>query len=146
MQANNEGLTKTYNRFHDPNCNDPGILRLRELHVEMDNAVRDAYGWSDLDLGHDWIKTVTTEEKKDRKTGKVKTVEKVEWRYTISEDAKQEILRRLLKLNHEIHEREVAEGLHDKKKPAAKKKAPPSPKKGRGGKKKEPNEGQGSLF
>ena len=32
MVANQEGLTKTYNRFHDPDETDPRILRLRELH------------------------------------------------------------------------------------------------------------------
>ena len=39
MVRNNEGLTKTYNRFHDPYERDPGIERLRELHAEMDRAV-----------------------------------------------------------------------------------------------------------
>ncbi|OGR13713.1 MAG: hypothetical protein A2341_05905, partial [Deltaproteobacteria bacterium RIFOXYB12_FULL_58_9] len=116
MLKNNEGLTKTYNRFHDPEDKTEGVVELRKLHVEMDNAVRDAYGWADLDLGHDWIKKVTTEEKKDKKTGKVKTVEKVEWRYTISEKARQEVLKRLLALNHKIYAEEVAAGLHDKKK------------------------------
>jgi hypothetical protein len=116
MLQNSEGLTKTYNRFHDPEENDPGIVELRRLHVEMDTAVRDAYGWTDLDLEHDWIKKVTTEEKKDKKTGKVKTVEKIEHRYTIPEKARQEVLKRLLALNHKIHAEEVAAGLHDKKK------------------------------
>ncbi len=118
----NEGLTKLYNRFHTPpeqeknkkqKTKNKKLELLRDLHVEMDNAVRDAYGW-DFDLEHGWIKTVTTQEKKDRKTGKVTTVEKVDWRFTISEAARQEVLRRLLELNHEIYEQEVAEGLHDK--------------------------------
>ncbi len=117
MLTNNEGLTKTYNRFHNPEDKSPGIVELRRLHVEMDNAVRDAYGWHDLDLQHDWQKKVTIEDKKDKKTGKVRPVEKVEWRYTISEAARQEVLKRLLKLNHEIYAQEVAAGLHDKKKP-----------------------------
>ena len=39
MRDKNEGLTKTYNRFHDPNERDPGIARLRELLTEMDRAV-----------------------------------------------------------------------------------------------------------
>ena len=46
--GNNEGLTKTYNRFHDPDERDPDILKLRELHAAMDRAVLDAYGWSDI--------------------------------------------------------------------------------------------------
>ena len=116
MLANDEGLTKTYNRFHAPGDETPGIVRLRELHVEMDHAVRDAYGWSDLDLEHGWLKNVTVAEKKNRKTGKVEKVEKVEWRFAISEKAKEEVLCRLLKLNYERYEEEVRQGLHDKKK------------------------------
>ena len=37
-------MTRTYNRFHDPNEDDPEIGRLRELHAAMDRAVLDAYG------------------------------------------------------------------------------------------------------
>ena len=48
MVRNNEGLTKTYNRFHDPNETAADILKLRELHAAMDRAVLDAYGWTDL--------------------------------------------------------------------------------------------------
>ena len=48
MVKNNEGLTKTYNRFHDPNERSADILKLRELHAAMDRAVLDAYGWTDL--------------------------------------------------------------------------------------------------
>jgi hypothetical protein len=36
MVKNNEGLTATYNRFHDPEEDNPDILRLRELHAAMD--------------------------------------------------------------------------------------------------------------
>ena len=48
MIARNEGMTKTYNRFHDPAESAEDITRLRELHAEMDRAVLYAYGWSDL--------------------------------------------------------------------------------------------------
>ena len=46
MVRNNEGLTKTYNRFHDPNERSPDIQKLRDLHAAMDRAVLDAYGWT----------------------------------------------------------------------------------------------------
>ncbi len=49
MVRNNQGLTATYNRFHDPYEFDSDILRLRELHEEMDKAVLKAYGWEDID-------------------------------------------------------------------------------------------------
>jgi hypothetical protein len=62
--------------------------RLCDLHIQIDNTVRDAYGWSDLDLEHNWIKTTTTEERKDKKTGKVPTIERTECRFTISDRAK----------------------------------------------------------
>jgi hypothetical protein len=97
MLTRQEGLTKTYNRFHDADETDPDIQRLRELHVEMDKAVAAAYGWTDLDLGHDFHET------------------KQGLRFTISEAARREVLGRLLKLNHERYAEEVAKGLHDKK-------------------------------
>ena len=48
MLARNEGLTKTYNRFHDPNETAEDIQRLRELHASVDQAVLEVYGWHDL--------------------------------------------------------------------------------------------------
>ncbi len=97
MSASGEGLTKTYNRFHDPGETSEDIGRLRELHVEMDQAVAAAYGWDDLDLGHDFHET-------DQGT-----------RYTLSPPARREVLDRLLELNHQRYAEEVAQGLHDKK-------------------------------
>jgi hypothetical protein len=67
----------------------------------MDKAVVAAYGWTELDLGHDFRET------------------KQGVRYTISEAARREVLARLLKLNHERYAEEVAKGLHEKKKPKA---------------------------
>jgi hypothetical protein len=48
MVATQQGLTQTYNKLKDPDCNDPEIIHLRELHLEMDRAVLTAYGWVDL--------------------------------------------------------------------------------------------------
>lgn len=64
-----------------------GILKLRRLHCELDLAVRDTYGWTDLDLGHDFVEVDTLPEN-DRV------------RYTISPAARKEVLRRLLAENH----------------------------------------------
>ena len=96
MLSRQEGLTKTYNRFHDPQETAEDIVQLRELHKEMDEAVAKAYGWDDLDLGHGFHET------------------KQGLRYTISEEARREVLGRLLKLNHERYAEEVAMGLHEK--------------------------------
>lgn len=98
-----EGLTATYNRFHDAHETSADIAQLRALHVEMDSAVAAAYGWSDLVLGHGFRATPQGE------------------RYTISEPARREVLRRLLALNHERYAEEVKAGLHDKKKAKSKK-------------------------
>ena len=48
MIARNEGLTKTYNRFHARAETAPDIETLRALHADMDRAVLAAYGWHDL--------------------------------------------------------------------------------------------------
>lgn len=98
MLTRQEGLTKTYNRFHDRGEQSADIARLRALHVEMDLAVAAAYGWTDLDLGHGFHATKQGE------------------RYTLSEPARREGLDRLLALNHQRYEEEVKAGLHDKKK------------------------------
>jgi hypothetical protein len=99
MIAQDQGLTKTYNRVHQPDERDPGISRLRDLHVELDYAVRDAYGWSDLQLDHRHWETPQG------------------MRFTVSPEAKDELLDRLLELNHERYAVEVAAGLHAKRPP-----------------------------
>ena len=49
------GLTKLYNLVNDPDIAssaDADVARMREIHVELDGAVMDAYGWSDVELDH----------------------------------------------------------------------------------------------
>ncbi len=48
MVARNQGMTPTYNRFHDPQDSAEDITDLRRLHAAMDDAVLRAYGWDDL--------------------------------------------------------------------------------------------------
>lgn len=103
MLSRHEGLTKTYTRFHDRGEASADIARLRALHVELDQAVAAAYGWRDLDLGHDFHPTKQGE------------------RYTLSETARRTVLDRLLALNHRRYEEEVKAGLHDKKKAGSRK-------------------------
>jgi hypothetical protein len=93
-----EGLTDIYNHYHDFEDSSTDIQQLRNLHIEMDNEVASAYCWTDLKLDHDFHET------------------KQGIRFTISEDARREVLQRLLKLNHERYAEEVKQGLHDKKK------------------------------
>lgn len=44
-----EGMTKIWNRLHDPHEDHPGILQLRDARDTMDRAVLAAYGWPELD-------------------------------------------------------------------------------------------------
>ena len=112
------GLTKTYNLFHDPGIV-PGatdlsalelqlkksgarigaaetaarIQTLRDLHMKMDVAVLAAYGWTDIALGHGFH-AVDFLPENDRV------------RFTISPQARREVLKRLLELNHRYHAEE----------------------------------------
>lgn len=87
-----------------------GLLELRRLHVALDNAVRDAYGWTDLNLDHDFVEVETLPEN-DRV------------RYTISPAARKEVLKRLLALNHQRAKEEAAKAPAVKPKGAGRKKA-----------------------
>lgn len=97
MKENDRGLTDTYNRLHDPNENCVDIAGLRQLQIEMDDAVAAAYGWGSIDLGHDFHET------------------KQGVRFTVSESARCGMLDRLLQLNHERYAEEMKQGLHEKK-------------------------------
>jgi len=122
------GLTKTYNLFHSRDLTSQqikkeskkdrdtcetalqDILKLRQLHKQMDEAVLNAYGWTDINLAHDFYEVDYLPEN-DRV------------RCTISPEARKEILKRLLELNHHIHEQEVKEGLFKNKNKGSKKPA-----------------------
>ncbi len=91
---NNEGLTRTYNRFHDPYERDPGIERLRELHSEMDRAVLAAYGWSDIPTECEFLLDYEIDEEEWGKKRKP-------YRYRWPDDVRDEVLARLLALNGE---------------------------------------------
>jgi hypothetical protein len=144
MVANNEGLTSTYNRFHDPAETSEGILELRGLHSEMDQAVLAAYGWSDVSttcgfgldyLDSDDIDTLPPDlqerigsgdlffpsaaeacnfQAQLRHHGVVKANKKLPWRHRWPDAVRDEVLARLLALNAERYAEEVAQGLHSK--------------------------------
>lgn len=79
------GVTKLYNLVNDPaltEAADSDVARLRAIHVELDEAVMDAYGWSDIELDHGFH-----------------TYRQME-RWTVSPAARVEILDRLLEENH----------------------------------------------
>ncbi|WP_018526293.1 Eco57I restriction-modification methylase domain-containing protein [Alkalispirochaeta alkalica] len=91
MVRTNLGLTKTYNRFHDPDETDPEILKMRELHTAMDRAVLDTYGWNDIPTHCDFIPDYEDDDDSGKK--------KKPWRYRWPDDVRDEVLARLLELN-----------------------------------------------
>ncbi|MFH1738953.1 MAG: hypothetical protein ABIH23_08075, partial [bacterium] len=97
MDELNIGLSDLYKRFHNHKENNTIIHSLRCFHIETDKAVAAAYGWDDLELGHGFYET------------------KQGVRFTITEQARDEVLRRLLELNHYQYEEEVLQGLHQNK-------------------------------
>jgi hypothetical protein len=101
MSERNEGLTKTYNRFHSRADNSPDTARLRELHAEMDTAVLLAYRWTELtDRSVPQFIEQDTDEGKTPKT-------RLDWPSAF----KDELLVRLLALNAERSAAERACGL-----------------------------------
>ena len=91
------GLTLFYKNYHNRANNQDEILKARKIQQEIDLAVRDAYGWNDIDLEHGF-----------HAVGYLPENDNI--RYTISEAARVEILKRLAKLNHDRWEAEQRNG------------------------------------
>lgn len=84
MDRRGLGLTALYNLISDPSLRgDSDATRMRDIHLEIDEATAAAYGWDDLKLDHGFH-----------------TYRQME-RWTVSPAARVEILDRLLELNHE---------------------------------------------
>ena len=88
------GMTEFYNNFHNIDCVENDFSVARALLVSMDNAVCTAFGWTDIDLGHDFHE-VTYLPENDRV------------RFTISEEARLKLLRRLSELNRQRYQMET---------------------------------------
>lgn len=103
MVRRSEGLTKTYNRFHDPEERDPVVERLRELHAAMDRAVLDAYGWSDIPTECEFLLDYEIDEEEwgDRKKP---------YRNRWPDEVRDKVLARLLELNAERAKAESSSG------------------------------------
>lgn len=87
------GLTDLYNMFHNSSEISEDIQSLRKIEVELDKIVASAYRWTDLHLEHGFHET------------------KQGFRFGISENARKNILQRLLKLNNERYELEEKTSL-----------------------------------
>ena len=108
------GLTDIYNRFHDESERDEGILELRRLHGQMDEAVLRAYGWDDLAdqaAKPDFCQFLLDyKEEEDDEPGSKKSKKKKPWRYRWPDDFRDEVLARLLELNEQRHKEEQLAG------------------------------------
>ena len=93
MERNGEGLTRTYNRFHDRYEHDPEIVTLRSLHAAVDRAVLDAYGWSDVPTDCEFLLDYAIDEEEQAST------RKKPYRYRWPDEIRDEVLARLLELN-----------------------------------------------
>ena len=102
MVANDEGMTKIYNRFHDhdPYENDPEIAKLRELHTAMDRAVLDAYGWDDIPTDCEFLLDYKIDEEEWGNRKKP-------YRYRWPDEVRDEVLAQLLELNAQRPKRET---------------------------------------
>jgi hypothetical protein len=158
MVANNEGLTSTYNRFHDPSETSDGILELRSLHQQMDQAVLKAYGWDDIptscgfgldyldsdddttlppvlqeriasgELFFDTSSEACAFQSQLRQYGAVKPSKKLPWRHRWPDVVRDDVLARLLALNAERYAEEQGRGLQGKTTKKGAGQAPPGSK------------------
>lgn len=158
MVSNNEGLTSTYNRFHDPVETSSGLLELRRLHEELDQAVLQAYGWSDVPtacgFGLDYLDTEEDAQLPDELQERIDSGElffwdagdaldfqgqlqaygaitgrrKLPWRYRWPDAVRDDVLARLLALNAERYAEEQLQGVAESKKKARKSRASPDKK------------------
>ena len=103
MVRHGEGLTRTYNHFHDPHENAPELITLRSLHAAMDRAVLDAYGWRDIPTDCEFLLDYEVDE--EERGGRKKP-----YRYRWPDEVREEVLGRLLELNAERAAEEVRAG------------------------------------
>ena len=103
MIANEKGMTKFYNDIHDPEVETSEIIEMRKLQIEMNQEVMNAYGWSDLSLEENFHEVGYLPEAKNT-------------RFTMSEEAREELLYRLSELNKKRYQAEQSAGPEKSKK------------------------------
>ncbi|MNY49099.1 hypothetical protein D3C86_1844930 [compost metagenome] len=101
-----EGMTKVYNRFHDPEETDLDVLRLRELHAAMDRAVLDAYGWKELELRYDFFPEGGETESDEEAEASSK---RKKYRFRWPDELHDEMLAKLFDLNAQYAAEECAQ-------------------------------------
>ncbi|MCA9468332.1 MAG: hypothetical protein KC643_23225 [Nitrospira sp.] len=96
MEEQEKGMTKFYNDFHNPSIQDGDIMKCRKAQIRINEAVLSAYGFEDLELEQGFHKVPYLP------TGK-------NTRFTISESARNELLKRLALLN-KLRDKEEGQG------------------------------------
>ncbi|MGC4761250.1 Eco57I restriction-modification methylase domain-containing protein [Micromonospora sp. DT46] len=109
MLGRDLGLTKLYKLVHDEQVTSADIQRLRDIHVEIDEAVAEAYGFN-LALGHGFHRT------------------RQGVRFTIDPNVQVDVLDLLLDLNHQRHEQEKPQQASTRRKPRKQTRAIPRPR------------------
>ena len=92
MTRRDEGLTKTYNRFHDLYEQSTDIEELRRLHTEMDGAVLRAYGWNDVPTSCEFLLDYEIDQEASERKRKP-------YRLRWPDDVRDDVLARLIALN-----------------------------------------------
>lgn len=93
MVENDKGMTKFYNDLHDPTIITDEIENLRKLQTELNHIVLHSYGFDDVELSQGFHDVAYLPEGKNT-------------RFTISEEAREDLLYRLAMLNKAKHEAE----------------------------------------
>jgi hypothetical protein len=91
LRDRKQGLVQFYHDFHNPAVNDDELLALRECHSELNCRVGKLYGWSDLDLMCDFTEVAYLPQGKNI-------------RWTVSEEVRELLLNRLVRLNKQKYE------------------------------------------
>jgi Eco57I restriction-modification methylase len=86
MESNEQGLTKFYNDFHNPQKTSAPLRRLRVAQSDINQTVANAYGWNDLDVTTDFEQVAYLPAGENL-------------RFTIKEEIRLDVLRRLSMLN-----------------------------------------------
>lgn len=95
MQDQQLCLTPLYNLFHDPDCENVEVLKIRDLHASMDQVMIESYGWPNIHPKCEFIREFDDEED-EVENGRPK---KKKYRYRWTDEIRDEVLARLLELN-----------------------------------------------
>ncbi|WP_271611558.1 Eco57I restriction-modification methylase domain-containing protein [Bradyrhizobium sp. CCBAU 21360] len=98
MRRNNQGLTRFYNEFHNVEANNSELLSLRNDQTKINEALADRYEWSDLDVECRFVEAGYLPEGNN-------------FRWSVTEEARLSILKKLGELNSRRRRLQVADDV-----------------------------------